>query len=155
MAKAKSHIPPGFHSIAPYFHVSDAAAFLDFVKSVFGAEERFRSTTPDGKIMHASARIGDSMIEVSDANAQWPTMPCAVHVYVHDTDAVYRKALAAGATSLYGPADMFYGERSGGVRDPFGNNWYIATHVEDVPADELARRERAFRDKQAQQTQQQ
>lgn len=105
--------------------------------------------------MHASARIGDSMIEVSDATQQWRAMASAIHLYVPDTDAAYARALGAGATTLYEPADMFYGERSAGVTDPFGNKWYIATHVEDIPPAEMESRQKEFARKQSQQGQQQ
>ncbi|MCC6155710.1 MAG: VOC family protein [Candidatus Hydrogenedentes bacterium] len=155
MAKAKSHIPDGFQAVVPYFHVDGAAKFLDFVKAAFDAEETFRGLTPDGKIMHSSAKIGGAVIEVSDATPQWGALPCAIHVYVPDTDATYRRALDAGATSLYEPADMFYGERSAGVTDPFGNKWYIATHTEDLPEEEIEKRQQEFVKKQAQQSQQQ
>jgi PhnB protein len=154
LAKPKSHVPEGFQSIVPYIHVDGAAAFLEFITKAFGAKETFRSNTPEGKIMHAAARIGDAMIEVSDATDQWQAMPCAIHLYLPDPDGAYRSALAAGATSLYEPADMFYGERSAGVADPFGNKWYIATHVEDISAEEMEARQRAHMQKQAQQMQQ-
>lgn len=148
MAAAKSHLPDGFHTVTPYFHVEGAKRLLDFIVAAFDAEITYTSHTPDGMIMHASARIGDSMIELADAHEKWPAMPCGIHLYVPDTDAAYRKALQAGATSLYEPADMFYGERSGGVRDPLGNHWYIATHIEDVSPEELARRAQQMRGQQ-------
>jgi len=155
MAKAKSHIPDGFQSVVPYFHVNGAADFLGFIATAFGARETHRSLTPDGKIMHASARIGDAMIEVADASAEWPAMPCAIHLYLPDTDAAYARAMGAGATSLYAPADMFYGERSAGITDPFGNKWYIATHTEDLSEAEMDVRAQENMRKLAQQSQQQ
>lgn len=155
MSKANSYIPSGFQAVVPYFHVDGAARFLDFVKAAFDAEETYRGLTPDEKIMHASAKIGGAVIEVSDTTQQWGAMACAIHLYVPDTDATYRRALDAGATSLYEPADMFYGERSAGVTDPFGNKWYIATHMEDLSDTEMEQRQKEHMNKQAQQSQQQ
>jgi len=134
------HIPEGFHTVTPYLSVRGAEQLLEFLTGVFDAREVVRTHRPDGGIAHAAVRIGDSMVELSEAAGEWTPTPCALHIYVEDTDAVYRRALDAGATSLYEPVDHFYGERSGGVRDHAGNNWYIATFIEDVPADELARR---------------
>jgi uncharacterized glyoxalase superfamily protein PhnB len=119
----------GFHSLTPYIIVRGAAQFMDFVKEVFGAEEKVRVPTQDGdRIMHAELKLGDSMIELSDGNQQYQPRPASLHVYVQDTDNVYRRALDAGATSLHAVEEMPYGERSGSVKDPFGNHWYIATH---------------------------
>jgi len=119
----------GFHSVTPYIIVRGAAQFIEFVKQALGAEETLRVPTPDGgRIMHAEVKIGDSMIELSDGNEQYPPRPAAIHLYVPDTDTAYLRALAAGATSLHGVEEMPYGERSGAVKDPFGNRWYIATH---------------------------
>ena len=119
----------GFHSITPYIIVPGAAQFIEFVKQAFGAEEKLRMPTQDGsRIMHAEVKVGDSMIELSDGNEQYPPRPAAIHLYLPDTDSAYQRALAAGATSLHSVEEMPYGERSGSVRDPFGNHWYIATH---------------------------
>lgn len=119
----------GFHSLTPYLIVPGAARFIDFVKEVFLAEEKFRVPTQDGnRIMHAEVKVGDSMIELSDGNEQHPPRPAAIHIYLPDTDGAYWKALAAGAASLHAVEEMPYGERSGSVKDPFGNHWYIATH---------------------------
>jgi len=119
----------GFHSLTPYIIVPGAGRFIEFMKDVFGAEEKLRVPTPDrSRIMHAEVKIGDSMIELSDGNEQYPARPAAIHVYVPETDGVYRRALEAGAASLHPVEEMPYEERSGSVRDPFGNHWYIATH---------------------------
>jgi len=119
----------GFHSLTPYIIVRGAAQFIEFMKEVFGAEEKLRVPAQDGsRIMHAELKLGDSMIELSDGNEQYPPRPATIHVYVPDTDSVFRRALDAGATSLHAVEEMPYGERSGGVRDPFGNHWYIATN---------------------------
>jgi uncharacterized glyoxalase superfamily protein PhnB len=128
-ATAAIQLREGFHSLTPYIIVPGAAQFIEFVKQAFGAEEKFRMPTPDGnRIMHAEVKIGDSMIEVSDGSEQYPARPASIHLYLADTDSAYQRALAAGATSLHGVEEMPYGERSGSVRDPFGNHWYIATH---------------------------
>jgi PhnB protein len=134
--------PEGFHTVNPYLVVSGATKLLDFLGKAFGAEkvgERFKG--PDGMIMHAVVRIGDSMIAVSDAPAE-PTS-AALHMYVEDTDGLYKRAIEAGATSLREPMNTFYGDRSAGVKDPCGNSWWIACHVEDVSKEEMLRRMKA------------
>jgi PhnB protein len=127
----------GFHSLTPYMIVRGAAQFIEFVKAAFGAEEKLRVPAQEGgRIMHAELKLGDSMIELSDGSEQYPPRPAAIHVYVPDTDGAYRRALDAGATSLHAVEEMSYGERSGSVKDPFGNYWYIATHhgASHIPA---------------------
>jgi len=126
-AKAVNYMREGFHTITPYILASDAAKFMDFMKAAFGAEERLRFPTPNGKIMHAEMKIGDSMIELSDGNEQHAPTPVTIHLTVPDAEAAFRGALKAGAISLYEPANQFWGEYEGGVRDPFGNEWYIAS----------------------------
>ena len=118
----------GFRSLTPYIIVQGAAQFIDFMREVFGAEERFRVPGPDGIIMHAEVKIGDSMIELADGNDQYPPRPAAIHLYVPDARRVYDRAQAAGAISLHPVEEMHYGELSGSVQDPFGNQWYIATY---------------------------
>ncbi len=129
-------VPDGYHSVTPYLTVKGAAQLIGFLKEAFGAEETFRMG--GDRVMHAEVRIGDSMVMLGDAPDQ--PMPAMIHLYMPDVDAVYRRALTAGATSEREPADQFYGDRSAGVRDAFGNVWWIATHVEDVPPEELQRR---------------
>lgn len=129
MATTAVSIREGFHSITPYLIVKGAAQFIDFVKQAFGAEEKLRVPLPDGRLMHAEVRIGDSMIECGDGGQEYPPRPTALHMYVPDADAVYRKALAAGATSTHEPVDQPYGDHEAGVKDAFGNHWYIATHL--------------------------
>ena len=133
-------IPDGYHSVTPYLTVQGADRLLEFLKQAFGAEERFRMPAPDGSIAHAEATIGDSVVMLGEANEQFPAMPGTINLYVEDCDAAYQRALEAGATSIQEPANQFYGDRSGGVRDPVGNVWWIATHVEDVPEEEIAKR---------------
>jgi uncharacterized glyoxalase superfamily protein PhnB len=130
MAMATATVNPireGFPTLTPYFVVTDALGFIDFLKAAFGAEEKMRAPGPDGRIMHAEMKIGDSPVELGQGNEQFPSRPAAIHLYVPDTDAAYARAIAAGATSIHGVQEMPYGERSGSVTDAFGNNWYIAT----------------------------
>ena len=126
-ARATYYMRPGLTSITPYIVIHRAAEFIDFLKAAFGAEERLRVPRPDGTIMHAEVAIGNGAIETADANEQFPAAPTEIHLYVDDCDATYERALKAGATSLHAPVDQSYGDREGGVRDVFGNFWYIAT----------------------------
>ena len=132
------------HTVTPYLMVDGAAKLIDFLKQAFGAEEYHCSLTAEGRIMHAQVKIGDSPVMIADSSPQYGPMPVMLHLYVPDVDATYAKAVAAGGTSLREPADQFYGDRSGGVRDPFGNQWWISTHVEDVSEEEMARRMKAL-----------
>lgn len=130
-AKPESAIPPGYRTVTPYLVAADGPALVEFVKQVFGAEEKFRATGSAGGL-HAEVRIGDSMLMMGGGipgrEVRFTPNVHALHVYVEDADAVYRKALAAGATSLDEVRDQEYGERSGSIKDPAGNFWYIATH---------------------------
>jgi uncharacterized glyoxalase superfamily protein PhnB len=139
MTKPVQFRPEGFHTVNPYLLVEGADRVLDFLIAAFGAVpvgERFRG--PDGKVMHAAVRIGDSMVEVSDAPGE--AMPGSLHMYIEDTDATYRRAMAAGGKALREPLTTFYGDRSAAIVDPGGNSWWIATHIEDVSDEEVARR---------------
>jgi PhnB protein len=133
-------IPEGFHTVTPYLTVHGVAKLMDFLKQAFDAKEIERMPGPDGKIGHAQMKIGDSMIMMGEAMGQWGPMPASLYLYVPDTDALYKRAIQAGATSVMEPADQFYGDRNAGVKDSSGNLWWIATHKEDVPADELKNR---------------
>lgn len=124
-----NHVPNGYHSITPYLTVRGADRLLEFVKKAFGATEVDPPTVNAGVIRHAAVRIGDSVVEMSEANDRWGPMPAALHLYVPNCDDAYRRALEAGAASLHEPMDMEYGERGAAVRDPAGNNWYIATYT--------------------------
>ncbi|HEV2616831.1 MAG TPA: VOC family protein [Candidatus Acidoferrales bacterium] len=132
-SNAVPFIREGFHSVTPYILVGGAAKFIDFLKEAFGAEERGRVPTPDGKIMHAEVQLGDSVIEMSDGNEQYAPSPVTIHLTVPDAEEAYRNALQAGATSLYEPSMQFYGEYEAGVRDPFGNEWYITPQAKKHP----------------------
>ena len=130
-------IPEGFHTVTPYFVVSDISEFISYLENAFNAIPKRQTKMPDGTIMNAEIQIGNSMIMVGQANEKWPTQAFGIYLYVEDTDATYKSALEAGGRSLMEPADMFYGDRNAGVLDPFGNNWWIATHVEDVTDEEI------------------
>jgi PhnB protein len=136
-------IPDGFHTVTPYLVVPDAAGLIDFLKEAFDAEEMFRMARPDGGIMHAQVKVGDSVVMMSGASEQCPSMAAGLYLYVEDADRLYQRALAAGATSLMEPMDAFWGDRMGGVKDSSGNCWWIATHVEDVSQEEIAKRAQA------------
>jgi PhnB protein len=138
-------IPDGHHTITPYVTVADGDAAIAFMQEAFDAKVLGRLNHDNGRLMHAGIQIGDSRLMLSEGNVQHPPMPCALHLYLPDVDATYRRSLAAGAQSVMEPADQFYGDRTGGVRDRLGNTWWLATHIEDVSGDELARRAMAFR----------
>lgn len=132
--------PDRYHTVTPYLVVQDVNGLIDFIKQVFDAEVVDQMQRPDGSTIHAEVRIDDSIImvgEVGNGNEPFPGM---MHLYLPDADATYQRALAAGAVSLREPADQFYGDRSGGVKDHFGNQWWVSTHVEDVSPDEMQRR---------------
>jgi PhnB protein len=128
MSSQTNYMPEGFHSLTPYLVCNGTSRLLEFLKEAFGAQETFRMNREDGTIGHASVRIEDSMLELADPAEEWKAMPAGLHLYVPDADAVYKRSVQAGAQSLYEPSDMEYGVREGGVEDPSGNHWYIATH---------------------------
>jgi PhnB protein len=136
-------VPDRYHTVTPYLVVEGAALVLDFAGKVFGAKEVERMTKPDGTVAHAEVLIGDSVVMISDATERSRAMPGMLYVYVPDVDATYQLALHAGATPVMEPTTQFYGDRHGGVRDAAGNQWWIATHVEDVSPAELRRRSEA------------
>jgi len=113
---------------------------IEFLKQAFGAQELHRSVGPDGNIIHAEVRLGDSVVMIGQAGGPWKPRPGTVYLYVEDVDATHRRAVEAGAKSLGEPKDQFYGDRSGGVEDPNGNMWWVATHIEDVSHEESDRR---------------
>jgi PhnB protein len=137
---ATNPIPEGYHTVTPYLIVDDADAVIAFLREAFGAEELMRMNMPDGSVMHAELQIGDSKLMLGGASERWPAHSAVLHLYMEDVDATYLRALAAGAESVMEPADQFYGDRQAGVRDAAGNQWWIATHVEDVPPEEIQRR---------------
>ena len=134
-------IPDGYAAVTPYLVTEDAAAFLDFLANAFGAVERLRVPMAQGGIGHAEVEIGGDVVMLSDAvPPDYPVTNSQIHLYVEDVDGVYAQALSAGATSVAEPSDQYYGDRIARVLDPCGNTWSVATHVEDVPPDELMRR---------------
>jgi PhnB protein len=138
-------IPDGYHSIQPYLIVKNAVGAIDFYIKVFGAKERLRMTDKTGRVGHAEIEIGDCCVMMADEHPEigayspehYGGSPISLMVYVTDCDAVYKKALAAGAKNEREPADQFYGDRSAGVIDPFGFKWWFHTHIKDVSNEEL------------------
>lgn len=141
-------IPEGYHSITPYLCVRGGAKAIEFYKQAFGATEVLRLDGPGDRVGHAEIRIGDSVIMLAD---EFPDMgfhgpekfggsPVSIHLYVEDSDAVYNRAVAAGAKVERPMTDQFYGDRSGSLIDPFGHRWHISTHKEDLPFEEIQRR---------------
>jgi PhnB protein len=148
MPNTAKPVPDGYHGATPYLCIKDAARGIEFYKSAFGATETLRIDAPGGKIGHAEIRIGEAVLMIAD---EYPEMkfvspgtlggtPLLIHLYVPDVDAFVQRAVAAGAKLVRPVADQFYGDRGGQLEDPFGHVWFVATHVEDVPADELKRR---------------
>jgi PhnB protein len=133
-------VPDGYPAVIPYLIVPDAEKFIAFMKRVFDARLVEQILQPDGKISHCELRIGDSVIMLSEATEAHPATPVMLYCYVEDVDAVFKSALEAGASEICAPANQFYGDRSGGCREPSGNSIWIVTHIEDVPPDELRRR---------------
>jgi PhnB protein len=146
-------IPDGYHTVTPYLIVNDAAAALEFYKKAFGATELMRFPGPGGRIMHAEIKIGDSPIMLGDENPQMgyrsaKTMggsPVGICLYVPDVDKLAKQAVAAGAKEVRPVQDQFYGDRSGTFTDPFGHQWTISTHKEDVSMEEMDRRMKAMK----------
>jgi len=136
--------PDGYHTITPYAVLPDPEATIAFIQKVMDAEVRECMKTPDGKVMHAEVRVGDSCFMVGRAMGERKPMPMMLYVYCDDCDARYEAALAAGASTVMPPQDMFYGDRHGGVRDANGNEWWFATHIEDVSPEEMKRRHEEY-----------
>jgi PhnB protein len=144
-------IPEGYRTVTPYLAVEDAAEAIDYYERAFGAKERVRMHGPDGKIGHAELEIGDSIVMLSDPFPQASTRPpkelggtsSSVFLYVEDVDAVVKQAVDEGASITMEVEDQFWGDRFGSITDPFGHSWAIATHVEDVPPEEMEERAKA------------
>jgi PhnB protein len=135
-----SYIPAGYHTVTPYLTVKGVAGLIEFLKTTFDATEKELMKRADGSIHHAEMQIGDSVIMMGEATGEWKPTGASLHVYVPDTDATYRRALEAGATSLREPVDQFYGDRAGGVQDAWGHGWWLATHIEEMSKEEMEKR---------------
>ncbi len=132
MATKVKYIPEGHHTVSPYLVVSGVAQLIEFTKQVFEATEVYASKRPDGSVQHAEVRIGDSIVMMGEGGPGGKQFPGMLHLYMEDVDAIYQRAIQAGAKSVREPADQPYGDRSGGVEDAFGNQWWISTHIKDV-----------------------
>jgi PhnB protein len=121
--------PEGLRSVQPYLHLREAHKMIPFLEAAFGAEEMGAHKSPEGAVLHATIRIGNATLEIDEAHGEFQPMPCHLHLYVPDTDAVYAQALQAGATSIDPPRDAPYGDRAAGVKDAWGNSWFIATYL--------------------------
>jgi uncharacterized glyoxalase superfamily protein PhnB len=138
-------IPEGYHAVTPYLTVRGADRVIEFLKRAFNAEMTHEPMKrPDGSIMHAEVQIGDSRVMIGEESEQSKATSSTLYLYVPDVDSVYQRAVKAGGKTVMEPADMFYGDRCGGVKDASGNSWMMATHKEDVPMPELKRRAEAF-----------
>lgn len=152
MAKSVKPIPEGFHSITPHLIVRHAAQAIDFYKKAFGAQELSRMPSPDGKVIHAEIKIGDSILMLCDEFPQWNTQgpqslggsTVGIHIYVQDADAIFTQAVAAGATVKMPIGDTFWGDRFGKVTDPFGHEWSIATRTQDLTPEEIQKGAAAY-----------
>jgi PhnB protein len=144
-------IPEGYHTVTPYLTVKDGARAIEFYKNAFGAKELFRMAGPDGKIGHAEIQIGDSRIMLGSESPQMVShspetlkgTPVGIFLYLEDVDASFKRAVGAGAKELQPPQDMFWGDRYGKLIDPFGHQWHLATHKEDVTPEEMSKRAKA------------
>ncbi len=152
MSKVKP-IPDGMNTVTPHLVCKDAAKAIVFYKKAFGAEERFRLNTPDGKkVLHAGLRIGDSAVMLADEFPDWGSVgpetlkgtPVVIHLYVEDADSVFDQAVQAGAAVTMPLQDMFWGDKYGQLRDPFGHSWSVATHVRDVSFEEMEQAAKAM-----------
>jgi uncharacterized glyoxalase superfamily protein PhnB len=131
-AVGDSYVPQGVHSVNAYLHPLRADPVIQFLRRAFGGQELAKYASPDGVVHHAQVRVGDAVVEMGEAHGPYQPMESMFYVYVPDCDAVYRRALAAGAKSKQEPTDQPYGDRNSAVTDPFGNTWYIATHIRDM-----------------------
>lgn len=148
MSERGNTVPAEFHTVTPYLTVKDATSAIEFYKKAFGAVERYRLTFPGGVIAHAEITIGESIVMLSEENADWGTKsprasertPVAIALYVDDSDAIFAQAVAAGAQAEMPVSDQFYGDRSGRLIDPYGHSWMVSTHKEDVSPSEMQKR---------------
>jgi PhnB protein len=141
-------IPEGYHTITPYISVKGADEFIKMVGKAFGGKEVYRMSYDDGRVMHAEVKIGDSHIMLNESTVKNPPSNILFNLYVENVDEVFKKAVDAGCTSLQEPTLQFYGDKAGGVKDKFGIQWWISTHVEDVSPEEMKKREEEMKKKQ-------
>ena len=141
---AVKHIPEGYHTITPYLIVEGADKLLEFIQNTFDGKVMVNMQDDKGRISHAELKIGDSMLMLAEASEQWKATKTLLYLYVENIDGTFQKALDGGATSVKEPKDEFYGDRSATVKDAFGNLWGIATHIEDVPEEEIQKRAQAY-----------
>ena len=140
MSKHRNTAPEGYTTVAPWVVTDDTGAFLDFVAEAFGGEELGRVLTEDGLVGHGEIRVGDTVVLAFDRRADWPVMPSLLRVFVADADQVFSRAVAAGGQVVTAVANDAFGQRGGRIKDPFGNIWWVVSHVEDVPEDEMWKR---------------
>ena len=146
MPEQVKRVPEGFHTVTPHLVIRDAAKAIDFYTRAFGAEELVRMPGPEGKLMHAEIKIGDSILMISDEFLEWGAKgpeaiggsPVTINLYVEDSDAVFNRAVEAGATVRMPLADQFWGDRYGQLVDPFGHVWSVATHIKDLTPEEMS-----------------
>ena len=134
-------VPDGYHTVTPSFTCQGAERLMKFLVEAFDARVERRLRRADGSVGHAEMRVGDSVVMLAEATPEWPAMPSSIYLYVADADRVYARALTAGGKSIMEVSDMFYGDRHGGVLDPCGNTWWIATRIEDLTDEEIERRD--------------
>jgi PhnB protein len=145
--KSINPVPDGFHTVTPFLIVDQASRLITFIEQAFNGKTTSIMKTEDGQIMHATVRIGDSEIMVADSMGRNSSGIAKLYLYLDDVDSFYEQALSAKGTSLREPVDEFYGDRSAGVKDPWGNEWWIATHIEDVDPKEMKKRQKEFTEK--------
>lgn len=143
MPKNPRPVPEGYHAVTPYLLAEDADGLIRFLEQAFEATLLSRYDGPDGRMAHAVLQVGDSKVMMGQSTPEWPPTRALIHLYVDDVDAVFRRALEAGGRVIRDPENTFYGDRSAGVDDPHGNQWWLATHVEDVSEEEMKRRHEA------------
>ncbi|MFE0510550.1 VOC family protein [Streptomyces sp. NPDC058964] len=140
MPEQSSTAPEGYTTVAPWVVTDDTGAFLDFVTQAFGGEELGRVQTEDGLIGHGEVRVGDTVVLAFDRRADWPTMPSLLRVFVADADETFSRAVKAGGQVVTSLANNAFGQRGGRIKDPFGNIWWVVSHVEEVPEEEMWKR---------------
>ena len=138
-------IREGFHTITPYLFAENGSRLIEFISAAFGGKVTFLKARPDGSVMHAEMRIGDSMLMLAEPTGEFGPNPTSIYLYVTDCDSVYQKALDCGGVSVFPIMTLPSGERYGGGRDPSGNVWWVATHIEDVSPEEEERRWKNFK----------